>query len=128
MDINLTEDLDFVVENDIIDYVDDDNNEMTLLTALYTDGVVDDERGYWLPEILTSDLWVYDQSRIDENIENDIEDSFQDVLNEFVELELYSSYETEISSESNYVDVKIIAYKDNTAPVLEKTIRITGNA
>ncbi len=128
MDFNLTENLDLAVENGIIDYVDDSNNEITLLTALHTDAVVDNERGYWLTDVLGSSLWIYDQSRIDENISSDISNTFRNILNEFVELELYSSFELETETGENHVDIKMILYKDNNAPVAERTIRISGNA
>ena len=65
-----------------------ENGETTLINAFFTDSRVNGLRGYWL-DVRCSELWTYEQSRLTENIANELTESAKEIAKELVEDGLY---------------------------------------
>ncbi len=126
MDFNLDSNLDLLVKDGVIDYLDDNNNETTMLCALFTNGRANESEGYWLDDIISSDLWIYDQSVLDENKINSLELGVQATLNELVEQGFFTKIDATADIAGNEVLLKIKAYKNDKSPVIDKIFKVAG--
>ncbi len=125
MDFRLTDNLDLMLVDNIVDYNDDFNNETTVLQALFTDERENESRGYWLSSVLKSKLWIYDQAVINKNNKSSIELEANNILQDLVD-EYFDSIDTNAFIEGNNIILNIKAYKNSVDPVLERNFKITN--
>jgi phage gp46-like protein len=120
-DIKLTEDLDFFAKDGVI--IPQENGESTLIQALFSDDRVNNQRGYWGNDIILSELWQYDQSRINQDTANEIREDVQNVCNKLVKNKIYDKINTQVTQNDTSFTIRITAYNKNMI-VLDRKFRV----
>ena len=110
MDLAYTYDLDLDIQNNKFQLQVD--GEATTISAFFSDDRYNNQRGYWL-EILNTDLWRYDQSRILDNTLSDIQETCNNISKKLVEQGLYNKLTATVSLDGMYVVLLIQGYNDN---------------
>lgn len=120
-DIKLTDDLDFFVEDGIVQ--EQQNNETTLMQYIFSDARIANNRGYWSNEVTLSKLWKYDQARVNQNTANNIREDMQTICNKAVENKLFDKINTEVLQEGNTFGVRVMAYNKKDV-VLDRKFKV----
>ena len=111
MDLGITDNLDLLAIDK--EYKPQTNGETTLLQAFFSDARVGNQRGYWLDDVLTSDIWQYDQKRLTDDTINDLNETAKKIAKELVNIGLYDKIDTKVFSNDNVVTLHLTAYNQN---------------
>lgn len=120
-DIKLTDDLDFYVEDGVVQ--EQQNNETTLMQYIFSDARIANNRGYWSNEVALSKLWKYDQARVNQNTANNIREDMQTICNKAVENKLFDKINTEVLQEGSTFGVRVMAYNKKEV-VLDRKFKV----
>lgn len=107
MDFKLTDNLDIYVEGGEVQQQVD--NETTMLQAFFSDGRVNEQRGYWL-DVPLSEMWQFDQKRLNTDTVNDLNETAKEVAKKLVSLGVYDRIETNAFIQDNVLTLNIKAY------------------
>lgn len=107
MDFRMTHDMDFDVKDGVIQLQEDE--ETTLITAIFSDARVSGRRGHW-DDIETTDMWKYDQARQTEDTAMDIADSVRQTIRRIQADKLYERIEVDCYILDGIMTLDIKAY------------------
>lgn len=107
MDIALTDNLDLLIVDGEI--AQQENGETTMLQAFFSDARIQKQRGYWL-ELPLSDIWQYDQSRLTNEVANNLNETAKEVAKELVDVGLYDRIETSTTINDGILTLRIMCY------------------
>jgi phage gp46-like protein len=109
MDFGLEDNLDMQVVDD--EYVSQQNGEATLINAFFTDARVNEKRGYWL-DIMASDIWTYEQSRLTNQIATELTDTAKEIADDLVKDGLYRRIDVEAYITDMIMTLDVKCYDD----------------
>ena len=119
MDFKLTDDLDFSVTDGSID--EQENNETTLMTAIFTDSRVR-SRGYWL-ELKSTELWTKDQARSTSDTAREIEEDVRETTDKLVEDKLFDQITVNCYELNGIIILNIFCYNDSNM-IMNRSFRL----
>ena len=119
MDLLLSDNLDLGVENGT--YGEQQDGETTLLQAFFTDARVNNQRGYWL-EIKASEVWQYNQSRLTQEVADNLAETAKEIADTLVNEGLYDRIETRVFMDSGAMTLQLKCYDKKNIVVNRKFV------
>ena len=109
-DFGFTDDLDLMVVDG--EYIGQENNATTVITAFFTDERGGSARGYWL-DVRKSEIWQYEQARLMEETASDIREAAKDVADRLVkEEQLYERIDADAYIANGVMTLDIQCYNN----------------
>lgn len=107
MDFKLSNDLDLVFDENGA-YSLQENGETSLITAFFTDARVNEQRGYWVDEVVASELWRYDQSRVTNETILEIKEIAKSVSDKIIKESLFSRVDVSVfSNDASFITMHL---------------------
>ena len=120
LDFALTADLDLDIEN--LEIQNQKSIETTVMTAFFSDARISNKRGYW-SDLILSELWKYDQSRLTPQVTLDLEQDAKEVGNKLVSEGVCDDVEVSAYIESGRIFLNVKCFTNDNL-ILEKNFNI----
>lgn len=120
MDFALTSDLDLRFDDDG-SYDLQDNGETTVINAFFTDARYNGQRGYWVDEVASSELWRYEQARLTSSDAVEVKETARDVSEKLVKAGLFTKIDADTFITDNmFMTLWLKCYNKNDVVVERK--------
>ena len=101
------------------EFLAQENGEATVINAFFTDSRVNKMRGYWL-DITASEVWTYEQSRLTENIANELTETAKEIAQKLVSDGLYQRVDAVASISDGVMSLYLKCYDEKRIVVNRK--------
>ena len=122
MDFRLTDklDLDF---SETEGYLEQDNGETSVISAFFTDARANEQRGYWLDDVNASEVWRYEQARLNNETAAELTETAKEVSKKIVSDGLFSRVDASaFVADSMYMALHLKCYNKNDVVVERKFV------
>lgn len=120
MDFALMSDLDLKVGEDGV-YQLQSNGETTVINAFFTDARYNGQRGYWIDDVESSELWRYEQARLTSEDAIEVKETAREVSDRMVKSGLFTRVDVDTFITDNiFMTLLLRCYNKNDIVIQRK--------